>query len=172
VADREPWVPWLVGLLNGVEWLGGFIFVLGVSKRGCPLWPDAHMLLVPVGVAFVAHAMLVAARIDPRYASLPPKNWVATIAIMGLLGLAAIGLGANRIHHAAGFRALTLPLCIAFAGCGLVLIVRGRRAVPARLSTKMWQWRTPRPMGLIFFALGGYGVALALGATSIGAHCA
>ena len=170
VVGTDRWATWLLRLFYGMEWLALPVLLIGLGRHGCPYWPEALVFLLPVGVVFMVHGVLIAERIDARFDSLSPKNRLASIAAYTLGGLAAAGMGANRIHSAAGFRALAVPVCLAFAGYGLVLVVRGPRVVPERVREK-WQWRFPRVVGMGVFALGAFGAALALGLTHARDRC-
>jgi hypothetical protein len=158
----EPWEPWLVKLLTCAELLVFPALLLGYSKRGCPIWPDARALFVPAGAALVAHSLLIAGRIDPRYAPLDPLHMVATIGMYALGGVALLGAGANHIHRAAGFRALVMPICACFALWGATVAVRGRAAVPPSLQDDP-RWRFPRAIGAIGAITCTLGAAAAVG---------
>lgn len=169
----EPWEPWLIRLLTGVELLALPAVLLGYAKHGCPLWPDARALFVPAGAAWLAHALLITGRIDPRYEPLPPINLIATVCFYGLFGLAILGVGANHIHRAAAFRAFALPACACFALYGAAVTVRGSALVPPRMREERAWGRFPRAMGLLTAVVGTLGAAAAVGAIGLsGDDCA
>lgn len=166
-----PAQPWHRALLLPVRavWLLALpAAILGFSKRGCPVWPEARALFVPAGFAFISNSLLVLARIDRSYERPDRLERRPMAFCMALVGLAFIGVGANYLHRAAGFRALAAPLGALFAIWGLALMIFGRRAMTPREREKPTRaWHYPRAMGFALLVLGSIGVAAALSAIDL-----
>ena len=168
-----PWHRALVLAVRAVWVLAVPAAILGFSRHGCPLWTDARALFVPAGFAFIANALLVLARIDRsyekpgRFARLPMASGMVVV------GLAFVGVGANYLHRAAGFRALAAPVGVLFALHGLALMVYGRGAQwPGERAGTIGGWgRFPRGQGFVLFLIGAFGVAAALSAVKVHGNC-
>jgi hypothetical protein len=159
----QPWHKMLVRTVTTIWLMAAPAAILGFGRRGCPLWPPARALLVPAGFALISNALLVLARIDRGYEQPYRLARLPTAFGMTIAGVAMVGVGANYLHRAAGFRALAAPVAAVFAIWGLALMIFGRRAVtPKEREKPRGAWHYPRAMGFGFLLLGAFGVAAAL----------
>jgi hypothetical protein len=164
----QPWHKMLVRTVTAIWLLAAPAAIIGFSRRGCPLWPPARALFVPAGFALISNALLVLARIDRGYEKPYRLARRPTAFCMTVAGVGMVGVGANYLHRAAGFRALAAPAAAGFALWGLALMIFGRRAItPKERERPKGAWRYPRAMGIGLLVLGSVGVAAALSAIDI-----
>ena len=124
--------------------------VLGLSRRGEPMWEPARVLWIPGGALLILYGVLVRNRVVRPHRPDASIDMVTLVA--GAVGLAFMGVGLEHVHPAGPWTVFTLPAII---GGGLLCLRLARQGKRNRFVREMEEDRSPwliRP-GLWMFGL-------------------
>jgi hypothetical protein len=111
--------------------------ILGVSKRGEPIWKDARVLFAPAGLLLIVEAALLGGRRAHPIVAIPPTRALAPGVF--ICGLGLVGLGLEQLDPAGQWSILAIPMIALLGLLFLREAWRGKASVLVRDSSDRWQ---------------------------------